>query len=217
MSRAAFIGRVLEPAARALLDKGLSGVLPGTPDQRRRFGDAAEECVDAYKKLYVPAGQEHRDLDAKLLRLASAAREFAAAVTAMGDDADLVTQGQFLTLGTGEPAELERKTAEAAEWAEVTAEAADRLLDYPRAPLPRTAPATAKLIADLAEGYERIFAERPSSARLGSFMLATNEILKACNGPQIGESAAETVLSRMPFCAPPPRRGRKRREASAVK
>jgi hypothetical protein len=218
MGRAAWTGPVLNKATRARVDAQLKDVLPGTADQRRRFLEAAEECIDYYRKLYVPADQEHRGLGARFTRLAAAAREFAAAMAALGPEADLITQAQFLTLGAGDPADLERRTAEAVDWAEVTARAADRLLDRPITPIEsKTSPAQAKLIMDLAEAYDRIFGERPSPARLGSFMQAIGEILKACGAPILGESAVKTVLKRAQLSAPPPKRGRKRREDVAAK
>jgi hypothetical protein len=220
--RSAYIGRILAPEERSILAAELAGRLPGAVDRQCHFLDAVEEAIDLYPKLSLPAAEERERREVKLTRLASAGHAFAKAAADLEvDGRSLMAQWQWSVLGR--PSQVPRwgQTADAAKWAEVTANAAERgIADMRRAgrPGPRTNRAVFTLVSDIARSYAAAFCEQPSAARNGIFSEVLTLIWRHCDvrDPdhpsrliQIGGSRLGTVLGGNWLPGEPLKRGRK--------
>jgi hypothetical protein len=225
LMRTAWIAPVLEPGQRRELTQHLDRILPGESDQRSLFIDAAEECVDIYRKLGKAASAERAEQEHKLQRLLETATWFANAVSALGPDTRfLLYQHQWSVLGPrAEIPDAHQRTAEAAEWARIIARAADRQLNNirkRRRPGPKGDAAFGALISDIASAYDQVFGEQPSAAREGTFAKALKKILEACGvrdprgaseALEIGETRLRSILKNQSFTGRAPKPGKKAR------
>jgi hypothetical protein len=202
MTRSAVIAPFLPSAARNTLEANVKQILPCSSEQLAQFLDTAEEAVDIYRKLRIPANREDREQETELRQVVKTGRAFSRALAALpkGDASDLIRQAQGVVIG--EIPEIEQSIA----LPEITAQTAERLL------LAKNAPIDA-LIADVAFAYGAVFGMQPSAARNGIFAKILPDILSACLGdlaPEIGESHLKRVLGdRQYIPGPRPKRGRR--------
>jgi hypothetical protein len=197
-----------KPMPRKLEEK-LRKDLPGTPEAQTCFLQLA------WLAIHGPRSEVKRVDRRHLQALIKSSHEFAEAVAALSEDEqDLIEQEQFCLFHVSHAPSFAR-IAGAAEWAEMTAAAAEGILTQLRQDRPHGGllPGRGRIvIARLAQGYARCFGERPSAAPLGVFNKALTALLP--HGPiaNIGqEQLAELLEEIFAPSVPRPNRGRKRR------
>jgi hypothetical protein len=221
--RTALIGRaILAPPDQDKLARQLARLLPGTAMQHERFIGAAAEAVDCYRKLHWPGAQERAGQENQLAQLEDAARSYLKAVSVLSPSAwDRLRQKQFFVLrkegrSTDPPLPPRRLTVDSAQWARITADAAQSLIEelhLKRRPGPKRDTAVSVLLCDLARAYGSIFGERPSAYRNGVFQGALAAIGNAYRLPlDIDERRLKSLLERELPSSQRPSRGRKRRK-----
>lgn len=211
--RAEWISGALTATARSDLVAELAQILPGTDTQRAAFLDAADEEIDAYRKLLAPATHEAELRKARFEALAASGHAFAKAMKALDDDSRDLLEQQQLALAGKDAIPNFQLTLDAARWVLLTAQAAEKQVESMKHGVgrPPQDEALDAMVAFLAHVYGRIFGQQPSAAREGCFARAIDATICAAgiSSTSIGESRFRTIIKKSAQVVPPPKRGRK--------
>jgi len=214
MSGGTWISSSLTEAKKPQIARALDQILHGTPEARGQFLDRALREIDLYNEVVAPERADSKKRPERLAALAKAGHAFGAAVAALTEgDRDLLEQAQGFVLHKHEEQGFSL-TAEAGEWARVSANAADWILreemrSHAKGGRPRVS--SEFLISQLGRAYSLCFGEQPSAATNGIFRQALGVFKHAFALGLPNEPDLRAILRNIPHMAPPPRRGRKPR------
>jgi hypothetical protein len=216
-----WVSSVWARSIRPALRRDLAGILPGSPEQQARFLDRSLKAIDIHRRTVMSEGHAAA-LDAeRWTKLAAAGRAYCAAVGALCEEEQDLLEAALSEITSPWQAALGRiwpprfgDVRRSAHWAQLTAEAADRLADEIAGSHGRGRPErnVHLLIALIARAYETSFHERPSYAREGIFSRALRALFEAAGIGPLSETPLAQALSRVATDMPPLRRGRKARK-----
>jgi hypothetical protein len=191
------------------LERELRNKLPGTREARTCFLQLAWLAIHAPRGVAKPVDRRH------LEALITSSRKFAEAVAALNEDEqDLIEQEQFRLFRVSHEPSFAR-IADAAEWARMTATAAEAIQAQLRQARPHGGlwPGRGRfVISQIARAYAHCFGGRPSAAPLGIFNRALTPLLEHGKIAPIGQKQLTKLLEEIfPRSVPRPKRGRKRR------
>jgi len=193
LGRGAEISSWLDETSRRELAKELDPILPGTPEEKGRFLDAADKAIDFYFKITIRSFEDSALNERRLQKLARGAKMFAEAIEDLSPDLlgilDVEHVLRFRHNGAdpntalrGAEAAIHQMRIYAPE-ARVVAELAQKLLREtvrsPRSALARgnvKRSPMAAFIADLVKAYVDTFGQRPSPEDDGCFARALGAI-----------------------------------------
>src|SRR4051794_28893711 len=203
----AFFGPFLSDDARRELARELQSILPGLPEQQKKFLKLAEREIGFYRELTIPLKRSLDLLPDKLKRVAEAGNAFAAAIAGLDSNSKTILH-QHLTVEMSDESILDfENVVAAAEWARLSAKAANGYLESlsggPPGPSPGGDRAVVSLVKCIAGHYAKIFRKRPSASRGAIFERALTQILDTCDvrDPEdetrplkIGETRLRSIL-----------------------
>ena len=157
----AFFGPFLSDDARHELARKLKSILPGSPEQQTNFLRLAEHEIDFYRKLTGPLKRSLDLLPDKLKRVAEAGNAFAAAIAGLDSNSKTILHQHLTVEMGGESIPNFESVVAAAEWARLSAKAANGFLESLPAKSPGPSPggdrAVVSLVGYIAGHYSRIF------------------------------------------------------------
>lgn len=202
---------------RSAIAQDLDSILHRDPTAQANFIKRSLNAISVHRLLVEPSIDNGIFSSAKLGRLMKSGHAFARDVSALGDDEkDLLEQGQWHVLAKRRFPEFS-ETAQAGEWARVTAQAANWLLRQGKRCGGRPPGRSELLVNLIAAAYAECFGERPSAAREGHFFRALCVLLDEARIPRIGQTQLTRILNSASMTADRPKRGPKPRLENSTK